>query len=71
MHYKSMTCYVMKDGKMYHPIGDKGTLMNKEVNGDPFRLQPNLANTGSIDNSIWHRFCNWRIENAAPGPKET
>lgn len=28
---KSMNCYVMKDGKMYHSVGGKKTLMDKEV----------------------------------------
>ncbi|WGQ09822.1 hypothetical protein QG516_25240 [Pedobacter gandavensis] len=34
---KSMTCYVMKDGKMYHSMANKEMLMEKEVtlkNGD-------------------------------------
>lgn len=28
---KSMHCYMMKDGKMYHSMGGKETLMDKEV----------------------------------------
>lgn len=30
-HNKSMFCYMMKDGKMYHSIGGKETLMDKEL----------------------------------------
>jgi len=31
MHNKSMTCYLMKDGKMYHSMAGKDVLMDKEV----------------------------------------
>jgi len=31
MQHKSMTCYVMKDGKMYHSMAGKKVLMDKEV----------------------------------------
>ncbi|MEQ7801946.1 DUF6799 domain-containing protein [Pedobacter sp. ASV1-7] len=30
-HSKSMSCYMMKDGKMYHSMAGKETLMEKEV----------------------------------------
>lgn len=30
-HNKSMSCYVMQDGKMYHSMGNKETLLEKEV----------------------------------------
>jgi len=29
--HKNMTCYMMKDGKMYHSMGGKETLMEKEM----------------------------------------